>query len=87
MGVLLYSAFMTVIYMGTMLIRAWFPRKNVVVSDVKEVMMTDADEKAAKDPEWLMKMPVMVFAVMIIAMGVGFEPIVSLITAVAYGIF
>jgi len=86
-GVLLYSAFMTVIYMGTMLIRAWFPRKNAGGSGAKEVVMTVTDETVAKDPEWLMKLPVMIFAVMIIAMGIGFEPIVSLITAVAYGIF
>jgi len=30
---------------------------------------------------------VLVILILIIAMGVGFEPIVSLITAVAYGIF
>ena len=74
-GVLLYSAFLTIIYMGTMLIRAWFPGKD---------MAAVAD---ARDSEKLMLIPVIIFAGMVIVMGIAFEPIVSLISAVAYGSF
>lgn len=76
-GVLLYSAFLTVIYMGTMLIRAWFPKKTLDLAADSEV----------KDPNRLMTIPVVVFAVMVFLMGIGFEPIVNLISAVAYGNF
>ena len=76
-GVLLYSAFLTVIYMGTMLIRAWFPKKTLDLTADSEV----------KDPNRLMTIPVVVFAVMVFLMGVGFDPIVNLISAVAYGNF
>lgn len=76
-GVLFYSAFMTIVYMGTMLIRGWFPGKNTDLST----------NEGAKDPAGFMTVPIVVFAIMIIVMGLGYKPIVELISAIAYGDF
>ena len=75
--VLLYSSLLTVIYMGQYVVRAWFPRKEVQLPD---------NSKAA-DPNWYMKLPIIIFAIMILILGMFSENLVSLIREVAYGIF
>ena len=77
MGVLLYSAFMTAIYMGTIVLKAWFPRK--------EQTLQFADHE--KDPGWKMKLPVVIFASIIICLGVFSKPLINIIRNVAYGVF
>lgn len=74
-GVLLYSAFMTALYMGIMILKAWFPRKNCGNT------FTEKD----KDPNWKMKLPVIVFACMIAGLGIFAGPLMKIIEAVAYG--
>lgn len=76
-GVLLYSAFMTAIYMGQMILKAWFPRKEAAVQ------FTEND----KDPGWKMKLPIIVFACMIVCLGLFAKPLMSVVEAVAYGTF
>lgn len=76
-GVLLYSAFLTVIYMGQMVIRAWFPRKECTVS------FTAKD----KDPGWQMKLPLLVFVVLILGLGLCAGTLMQIINAVASGTF
>lgn len=77
MGVLLYSAFMTALYMGIIVFRAWFPRKG-------QVFALNGSEK---DPGWKMKLPVILFACMILLLGLGAKPLLTLIQAAAYGNF
>ena len=76
MGVLLYSAFMTAIYMGTIVLKAWFPRE--------EEIPTFAENE--KDPGWKMKLPVIVFACMIFLLGVFAKPLLGIIENAAGGI-
>ena len=77
MGVLLYSAFMTAIYMGLVVFKAWFPAKEAAVQ------FSDKD----KDPGWKMKLPIILFACMIFGLGICAKPILELIKTVAYGSF
>ena len=76
-GVLLYSAFMTAFYMGQMILKAWFPRKEL------EITFYDND----KDPGWKMKLPLIVFACMILCLGLFAKPLMSVLEAVACGTF
>lgn len=76
-GVLLYSAFMTAIYMGQMILKAWFPRKEQVLK------FNEND----RDPGWRMKLPLMIFAVIIVGLGLFARPLLHLIEAVALGTF
>lgn len=75
MGVLLYSAFMTAIYMGMIVLKAWFPGKD------KKLEFSEKDQ----DPGWKMKVPVLVFAVAIVCLGIFAKPLLQIIEAVAYG--
>lgn len=77
LAVLLYSAFMTAIYMGTIVLRAWFPRK--------EQMLSFAEND--KDPGWKMKLPIVIFACMIFLLGIFAKPLLNMIQNVAYGVF
>ena len=75
MGVLLYSAFMTAIYMGVIILKAWFPRKTC----------TNTFSEKDRDPNWKMKLPILVFACMLICLGLFSRPLVNVIKAIAYG--
>ena len=75
LGVLLYSAFMTTIYMGTMLFKAWFPRRE------ENFTFAETD----KDPGVLMKLPIILFACMVILLGICGKPLLEIIKNVAYG--
>lgn len=75
MGVLLYSAFMTAIYMGMIVLKAWFPGKD------KKLEFSEKDQ----DPGWKMKVPVLVFAAAIVCLGIFAKPLLRIIEAVAYG--
>lgn len=77
MGVLLYSAFMTALYMGTIVLKAWFPRK--------EQIYQFADNE--KDPGWKMKLPIIIFAGIIVCLGIFSGPLLNIIINVAYGVF
>ncbi len=74
-GVLLYSAFMTAIYMGQMVLRAWFPKKEA------KLTFTEND----KDPGWQMKLPLIIFACMILLLGLASGSLMKLFEAIAYG--
>jgi len=70
-GVLLYSAFMTAIYMLTVLVRAYAPvtagRDGAVASETWS------------DPNWLMLAPLLIFAVIIIGFGLHSQPLMELL--------
>lgn len=76
-GVLLYSAFLTAIYMGQMILRAWFPRKEYTPK------FTSRD----RDPLWQMKLPILVFVCIIFGLGLCAKPFMSFIESVAFGMF
>ncbi len=69
--VILYSALMTGIYMLTVLIRAWFPKQNVqtVSADIH-------------DPGWKMLLPLCIFVVMILFIGLHSEPLMNYLAAI-----
>lgn len=75
--VLLYSALMTAVYTMTVAIRAWFPDKGYAA---------DSNE-GITDPNWEMKLPLALFAVAIIVLGLGSRPLMKILNAIAYGMF
>lgn len=74
--VLLYSALMTGIYMLTIVIQAWFPDRRIV---------SNASE-GNTDPNWLMKLPLLIFSVVTILMGIYAVPMMNLVNSIAKGI-
>lgn len=67
--VLLYSALMTAIYMMTVLVRAYFPQQECQVSDVRE-------------PNWMMLVPLVIFAAAIIGFGLHSAPLMRVLMAI-----
>ncbi|MGN0158171.1 MAG: complex I subunit 5 family protein [Brotaphodocola sp.] len=64
--VILYSALMTGIYMLTVLIRAWFPKKD-----------EQPDSEKIHDPSWKMLLPLCIFVVIILAIGLHSKPLMD----------
>lgn len=76
-GCLLISALLTAIYMLTIVVRAFLPRLDFDCSSIAEV----------KDPTWKMCLPLVLFAVGIICLGLFSGPLVAFFTDVAQGIY
>lgn len=74
--VLLYSALMTGIYTLTVCVRAFFPEKGFDRAQVRDF----------KDPSWHMKLPLIVFSVVIILMGIFAQPLLDFAGSIASGI-
>lgn len=75
-AVLLYSALMTCIYMMTVVVRAWFPatgESNPLLAGVA-------------DPSWRMLLPLVIFAVLLIVLGLHPAPLTDIFSAVAEGV-
>lgn len=90
-AVLLYSAFMTAIYMLSVLIRAYAPAEKADSrmaakageKGVRQDRMTvPANEKAVQDPGWMMLVPLLVFTVVIIGFGIHSQPLMEFLTAI-----
>lgn len=75
--VLLYSALMTAIYMLTIIVRAWFPHVGYHKDQVEDF----------KDPNWMMKLPLVVFSVLTIGLGIYAQPMLDFIHKIAEGAF
>ena len=75
LATLFISAILVAVYMLFIVIRAFFPRKSVVVSSGNY-----------SDPGWMMKLPIIIFTVIIIAVGVYSTPIVDFLSQIAFGI-
>lgn len=82
-GVLLYSALMTAIYMMTVVIRAWFPDRK----RDGELSASAGDGQDIKDPNWEMKLPLALFAIAIVVIGLYSEPLMQVLRDVAQGVF
>ena len=74
-GVLLYSALMTGIYMFTVVIRAFFPKEGFDRHTLDGL----------SDPGWKMKLPLIIFAVIIIGLGLYSKPLVHYFEQLAGG--
>lgn len=76
-GCLLLSALLTAIYMLTIVVRAYFPKNGFDYKTIEDV----------EDPNWMMLLPLGVFAVVIVLFGLFSSPITHLLTDVANGVF
>ena len=75
-GCLLVSALLTSIYMMSIVVRAFFPAKEFNYRTIEDV----------KDPSWMMILPLAIFAVAIIIMGLYSTPLINLFTRIAWGL-
>ena len=73
--VLLISALLTAIYMMTMVVRGFFPEKGFDENSIQEF-------KAAN---WKMSLPIAIFAVMILLIGLYSGPLIDFLTQVSFG--
>lgn len=69
---LLISALLTAIYMMTIVVRAFFPGKAFDYSTIRDV----------EDPNWMMILPLFVFAAAMFVFGLHSEPIVHALESV-----
>lgn len=76
--VLLYSALMTAVYMLTVLVRAYFPQWERGA----ETVASGNEKKAAADPNWMMLVPIVMFAVAIVGLGLHSAPLMRVLTAI-----
>lgn len=67
--VILYSALMTGIYMVSVLVRAYFPKQ-------------EQEDTGRQDPNWMMLLPLLVFAAVIAAIGLHSAPLMALLTQI-----
>lgn len=70
---LLVSALLTAIYMMTIVVRAFFPGKSFDYSTIADV----------EDPNWMMLLPLFLFAAAMILFGLHPEPVLSALESVA----
>lgn len=68
--VLLYSALMTAVYMFTVLVRAYFPKEGT------------APGGDVTDPNWMMLVPLLIFAGVIICFGFHSVPLMKILWAI-----
>ncbi len=78
--VLLYSALMTAIYLLTVAVRGFFPDSDALGKMAH-------DEEKASDPSWKMLLPLGFFSIAIVFIGLKAEPILTVLTTVANGVF
>ena len=76
LAVLLYSAFMTGIYMLSISVRAFCPDKGMDMAVLEGI----------HDPGWKMLVPIVIFAVIIILFGIYSQPLMSIISDIARGV-
>lgn len=76
-GALLISAILTAIYMMGIVVRAYFPRQ-----DFDQETIADA-----KDPNWMMLLPLGIFTVAMLVLGLYPAPLLELFRNIAMGLF
>ena len=70
---LMISALLTAIYMLTIVVRAFFPRKDFDYETIRDV----------KDPGWKMLLPFAVFVAAIVTIGLRSRPLIQGLEAIA----
>lgn len=76
-AVLLYSALMTAVYMLTVLIRAYFPKVCAAGHAAPGLSECAANGIGTDDPNWMMLVPLVLFAVVIIGLGLHSQPLIQ----------
>jgi multicomponent Na+:H+ antiporter subunit D len=76
-GALLVSALLTAIYMLSIVMRAYFPGRDFDYSELRDDI---------HDPDWRMWVPLFVFVVVMVVLGVHSGPLVEFFTSVANGL-
>ena len=76
-GALLISAILTAIYMLTIVMRAFFPKYDFDYDTIADV----------EDPNWMMLLPLALFCVGMIVIGLHPQPLLSLFESIANGLF
>lgn len=74
---LLISALLTAIYMLTIVVRAFFPEKDFDMETLSGI----------KDPNWKMLVPLFIFTINMIILGLWSAPLVNFFTDVAAGVY
>ena len=74
-AVLLFSALLTAIYMLTIVVRVFFPGKDFDYESIKD----------CEDPSWRMKLPIIVFSIVILVFGICSGPLLSFLELIAKG--
>lgn len=87
---LLISALLTAIYMLTIVVQAFFPSKEVDLKSTEEAegaskKIVPYDE--VTDPNWLMLVPLAIFAVAIIVLGLFPQPMINFFQEIAKDIY
>ena len=77
-AVILYSALMTGIYMLTVLVRAYFPK--LVVPDAGR--QACSEKAPVTDPNWMMLAPLIIFAAVILVLGLHSAPLMEYLTRI-----
>ncbi|MCM1104390.1 MAG: proton-conducting membrane transporter [Clostridium sp.] len=72
-GVLLLSALLTAVYMLTVVVRAFFPQRDISYAAMEGI----------HDPGWYMLVPLLVFCIMIVVFGVYSTPFVDFLMSLA----
>ena len=74
---LLVSAILTAIYMLTIVMRAFFPRQDFDYEAIADV----------EDPNWMMLVPLSLFCVGMLVIGLHPQPLLTLFETIANGLF
>ena len=72
-GALLISAFLTAIYMFSIIMRVFYPPVDFDYDSIKD----------AEDPNWMMLLPLFVFVIVIVGLGLFSEPLVHMFEQIA----
>lgn len=72
-GTLLISAFLTAVYMFSIIMRAFYPPADFDYNTIKD----------AKDPNWMMLLPLFIFVIAMLAFGLFSSPIVHIFEEIA----
>ncbi|MBD5552439.1 MAG: proton-conducting membrane transporter [Lachnospiraceae bacterium] len=76
-GCLLISALLTALYMMNVVVRAFFPKKDFDYGTLSGVT----------DPSWKMCVPILIFSVSIVALGIFSGPLVRFFKNIAAGVY
>jgi multicomponent Na+:H+ antiporter subunit D len=79
---LIYSALMTAIYTLTTVVRAFLPGREVV-----EAMKNDPGALENTDPTYRMTLPLLIFSIATVFLGIHAQPVIDMIERVANGGF
>ena len=86
-GVLILSAFLTSIYIFTIIMKAYLPAKTTTLPEGQAPAERQADSSTGEicDPNWLMKLPMVLFAILIFLFGIYSAPLMNFFSQVASG--